>query len=162
MNDVSGTSRRPLSPGDQRANGLIFVRTDCPISNAYAPQINRLAREFGTKKIAFYIVYTMRDLSPAAARDHVKQYGLICPALIDRKHELVKAVGATVTPEVAIIGPEGKLIYRGRIDDLYAGLGKQRTVATTHEFRDALDAVVEGREPAVARAPAVGCAITED
>jgi hypothetical protein len=160
--DLTGVTRRPLDPGDNRANVLFFIRTDCPISNTYAPEINRLQKQYGPRKIGFFLVYTMRDLTTASAREHLKQYKLSPPAVIDRTHDLVKAVGATVTIEATVIGHDGSLIYRGRIDDLYAALGKQRTVPTTHELRDALDAVLEGKQPSVARSPAVGCAITDD
>ena len=49
-----------------------------------------------------------------------------CPVLLDRKHELVKACGATVTPETAVLSPQGKLLYRGRIDDRFARWGQMR------------------------------------
>lgn len=162
LTDLQGASHHPLSPGDDRASVLIFIRTDCPISNAYAPEINRLFKEYGPKKIAFYVVYAMKDLSDSDARQHVKAFGYSCPAIIDRRHELVNAVGATVTPEAAVIGHDGQLIYHGRIDDLFVALGRQRYQATTHELRDALDAVLVNREPAVTDSPAVGCAITRD
>lgn len=162
MTDLQGVPHQPLSPGDDRASVLIFIRTDCPISNTYAPEINRLAREYGPRKIAFYVVYAMKDLSDSDARQHVKAFGYSCPAIIDRGHELVNAVGATVTPEAVVIGHDGNFMYRGRIDDLFVALGRQRYEATTHELRDALDAVLVNRQPAVTDAPAVGCAITKD
>src|SRR4051812_12818781 len=155
--DVNGKVYEPLNPGESRANVLFFIRTDCPISNGYAPEITRLQKQYGPEKINFYLVYAVRDLNDSAAREHMKEYKLSGPAIIDRKHGLVKAVGATVTVEAAVIGREGKLLYLGRIDDLYAGLGKPRTVSTTHDLRDALDAVVQGKEPKVSRTEAVGC-----
>ena len=160
--DIDGKVCEPLNPGESRANVLFFVRTDCPISNGYAPEITRIEKQYGPEKINFYLVYAMKDLKEAAAREHMKEYKLAGSAIIDRKHELVKAVGATVTVEAAVLGREGKLVYLGRIDDQYEGLGKPRTVTTTHELRDALDAVVQGKEPKVSRTKAVGCAITED
>ena len=160
--DIDGKVCEPLNPEANRANVLFFIRTDCPISNGYAPEIMRIEKKYGPEKINFYLVYAMKDLSESAVREHLKEYKLAGPAIIDRKHELVKAVGATVTVEAAVIGHERKLLYLGRIDDLYAGLGKPRTVTTTHELRDALDAVVKGQEPKVSRTKAVGCAIAED
>ena len=65
--------------------------------------------EYGDRKIAFYVVYAMKDLSESDARQHAKAYGYSCPAIIDRRHELVDAVGATVTPEAAVIDPEERL-----------------------------------------------------
>ena len=86
--------------------------------------------------------------------------GLLCPVLIDRRHELIRQVGPRpVTPEAVVVAPDGTLAYRGRIDDLYAALGKRRYEATTHDLRDALDAVLAGKPVANPREPAVGCAI---
>ena len=159
--DLNGVQHQPLMVRGL-ASVLIFIRTDCPVSNAYAPQINRLIASYGSKAIEFYVVYPMRDLTEKEARAHVKSFGYDCPAMIDRKHELVDAVGASVTPEATVIGPDGKLIYRGRIDDWFVAVGRQRYQATTHELRDALDAIVAGKPPKIARTDAVGCAISKE
>jgi hypothetical protein len=159
LTDLNGIERRPLSPQDERAAVLIFIRTDCPISNTYAPEINRLMARYGPEKVGFFLVYAMKDLSESDARQHIKSYGYSCPAIIDRRHELVDAVGATATPEAAVIEHDGKLIYRGRIDDLFVALGRQRYQATTHELRDALDAVLADRPAPVRFTHPVGCAI---
>jgi hypothetical protein len=82
--------------------------------------------------------------------------------LIDRRHELVRQLGATVTPEAAVIGAHGELLYRGRIDDGYVSLGKRRFEATTHDLRDALEAVLAGKPVAAPRTATVGCAIGAD
>src|SRR6266478_3034201 len=82
--DIDGVVRRPLDLGENRAAVVIFVRTDCPISNQHAPEIRRLADEFGPKRIAFYLAYAARSLPVAEAREHAKQYGLSLPAMIDR------------------------------------------------------------------------------
>ena len=67
--------------------------------------------------------------------------------------------GATVTPTAVVLDREGAVRYRGRIDDFYAALGKPRRQATTHELRDALDAVLAGKPVAVPEAKALGCYI---
>jgi hypothetical protein len=162
LTDLQGVPRKPLSPAGADASVLIFIRTDCPISNTYAPEINLLVNKYGGRKIAFYVVYAMKDLSESDARRHVKAYGYSCPAIIDRRHELVDAVGATVTPEAAVINPNGEVVYRGRIDDLFVAIGRQRYHASTHDLRDVLDLILAGRPIAVARTPAVGCAIVKD
>lgn len=158
--DVTGTVRRPVDLGDAKAAVVIFISTDCPICNGYAPEINRMCREYEAKGVLFYLVHGDRDLSDASAKKHASDYGFTCPVLIDRKHELVRWAGATVTPEAAVIGPGG-LLYRGRIDDLYPALGKRRYEATTHDLRQALDAMLAGKPVAAPRTSAVGCAITD-
>lgn len=162
LTDLAGVIRHPLDIGTHRGAVIVFVRTDCPISNAYAPEIRRMVDQYAARGIDFYLVYAMKDLPEAEAREHATQYAYNCPTLIDRRHELVKALGATVTPEAFVLSAAGKVGYRGRIDDLFVGLGRQKNAPTTHELRDAVAAVAAGKEPPVDRAKAVGCAITED
>ncbi len=152
-------------PGDDPLPGaagtkavvLLFIARDCPVSNSYAPEIKRIIARYMTQKVAFTLVYPDPDTSLAAARRHAKDYGYICPLLLDPAHRLVRRAGATVTPEAAVFAPSGKLLYRGRIDDLYLGFGQRRFAATRHDLRDALDAVLAGRPVPVPRTQAIGC-----
>jgi len=159
--DIAGTSIEPLRPAG-RANVLIFVRTDCPISNSYAPIINRLAKTYADRGVVFYLVYTIRDLPIADAKAHLHAFGYTCPAVIDRQHELVKALGAIATPQAFVITPNGSTAYHGRIDDSFPALGKQRPQPTTHELEDAINAVLDGKQPRVSQTRAIGCAIADD
>jgi hypothetical protein len=159
--DITGMLRRPLELGDAKAAVVIFISVDCPISNGYAPEISRICGEYEPKGVAFYLVHADRELTDAAAKKHAADYGFTCPVLIDRKHELVRRVGATVTPEAVVIGTGGEVRYRGRIDDLYIALGKRQFDTTTHDLRNALDAVVAGKPVAVPRTAAVGCTISD-
>ena len=161
--DISGVVRQPLDRGSAKAVVLIFITTDCPISNGYAPEINRICKDYEGRGIGFYLVHADRELTDAAAKKHAADYGFTCPVLIDRKHELVHRLGATVTPEAVVIGAGGELPYRGRIDDLFVSLGKRRFEATTHDLpaQAALDAVLAGKPVAVPRTAAVGCAISD-
>ena len=51
-----------------------------------------------------------------------------------------------MSPEAAVFAADGSIKYRGRINDLYVDLGKKRNAATTHDLRDALDAVLAGSD----------------
>ena len=161
LTDVHGRAVDPLRPAGP-ANVLVFVRTDCPISNSYAPMINDLSKAYSGRGIVFYIIYTSRDLSLSDAQTHQKAFGYTCPAAVDRNHVLVKALGAIATPEAFVIAADGSTAYEGRIDDSFPSLGKQRPHPTTHELADAIDAVLAGTPPKVKRTRAIGCAITED
>jgi hypothetical protein len=57
------------------------------------------------------------------------------------------------------VGRTGELLYRGRIDDGYAALGKKRAVVTEHDLRDALDAIAAGKPVKKAKTKAIGCLI---
>jgi hypothetical protein len=139
---------------------LVFVRTDCPISNRYAPTIERLQAEYAGRA-AFWLVYPDNDESTEAIQKHLQEYGYVLPALRDPGHELVRMGQAEMTPEVAVIAGHGQLAYHGRIDNLYESIGRSRSAATTHELQDALDDVLAGKMPRISTAKAVGCYIVD-
>jgi len=155
--DLNGVSHRPLVRGDKLASVLIFYWHDCPISNGYAPELNRI---FSNRtNFAFYLVQTDRQLSSPAAKEHARQYELRMPILLDSQHQLVKLAKATATPEAVVLGKDLQVLYRGRIDNLVAALGKKRSTATEHDLLDALDDITAGRPVRKPETKAIGCLI---
>ncbi len=157
--DLEGRIQTPLSQPDQKATILFFVLPDCPISNAYAPEIKRIATEYRQRKIVSFVVYVDPDLTIDAARKHAKDYGYECPVICDPSLKLVQQTGVTIAPEVAVLDSNGKRLYRGRIDNLYAGLGKRRPQATEHDLRNTLDAILEGKPVPNETTRSIGCFI---
>lgn len=143
---------------DKRASTvLVFIATDCPIANGMAPELKKIQGDFGKKDVAFYRIYCDPTLDEAGIEKHGEEYGLAFPAVFDREQELVKLTGATITPEAVVYDREGKRVYRGRINNRYEDLGKYRQRATQHDLRDALEAVLSGREVRQAETKAIGC-----
>ncbi len=142
-----------------KATVLVFVSSTCPIANGYAPEINRLTEAYQERGIEFCLVHTETDLTQEEADRHLKDFGYKCAVLFDPRRKLVKQTGATITPEAAVLSPQGKLLYRGRIDDRFPAIGIQRDKPTKTELRDALDAILAGKEIAVPRTKAAGCFI---
>lgn len=150
---------------------LVFGAVDCPIANGYAPEIAAIAERCRAVGLRLLYVYPAEGQGLAEATDHARAYGLPTPVLLDGDHRLVDAVGATVTPEAAVVrigtrptapagdGESMEVLYRGRIDDQYPARGVRRIAATTHELRDAIEAVAAGRPVPSPRTPAVGCLI---
>lgn len=154
-------NRRPFLVTDfnrTRVACLFFVGTDCPISNAYAPEIGRIIHEYEAKGVSFYIIYADRELQPDAAAEHAKAFGFSGHLLLDPRLELAEALGATRMPEVVLLPPQGEAVYQGRIDDRYPAPGaKRREHPTRHDLREALTEFLAGQPISVPRAPAVGC-----
>jgi len=167
LKDVDGKACRPL--GAARARGargvvFLFVAIDCPISNGYSPEIERICDAYGKSDkrdgaFDFYFVHADPDLSVADARKHASDYGYACPVLMDPKKELAGKLGAVVTPEVFVVSTAGSLLYQGRIDDRYVGYGKLRAEPTKWDLRDALDAIAAGKPVATPVTKAIGCPI---
>jgi hypothetical protein len=138
---------------------LVFTTTDCPISNRYAPEIQRLAAKFeGSAR--FVLVYPVPRDSPALIRNHVGKFSYSLDTLRDVDQKLVKQTGVTVTPEVAVMQGD-RVLYRGRIDDRYIEFGKDRVKPTRHDLEDALTAVIAGKPVAQRETQAVGCYLSD-
>lgn len=138
---------------------LFFITTDCPISNGYVPEMNRIAKDYGSRGVRFYGVMTDTSVPVADVRKHVKDFGYVFPVLLDPTQVLVKFTNADTNPETAVIAPHGGMTYLGRIDNKVAGFGTQRPDATEHDLRDAIQATLAGKPVAKAVTTPIGCSI---
>ena len=141
--DIDGNDCHPFDAGNGKAAVVIFLSHDCPISNSYAPEIGRLYEAYANAGFRFSIVHPYVELSAADAKKHAIEFRL--PGTVIVSDTLAPVVEAKVTPEVAVVGPDGTILYRGRIDDKWAGYAKSRVEPNTRELRDALDAIGAGK-----------------
>lgn len=155
---------RPLNPfqvsTNTKAIAFFFITTDCPIANRYAPEIQRIAAEFNTNGVNFWLVYADPDTSVEAIRKHTNDYRYSIPVLRDLQHTLVKKSQVAVTPEAAVFLSTGKLIYSGRIDNRYLDFGKERPAPTKRDLQEVLRGLLRGDRISSLRQPAVGCSIS--
>jgi len=137
---------------------LVFVRSDCPISNRYAPELERIYEKYSADGIDFQAVYPERGLSSRDLERHQAEYGLKIPAVLDPDHHFVDLAKATATPEAAVFVRD-KLVYRGRIDNWYIDIGKSQPKPTEHSLEDVLRLISQGKVPAFRETKPVGCVI---
>lgn len=162
LQDVDGHTVDPFQPAaGRKAVVLLFVSTDCPISNRYAPVVHQLSDTYGAKGVQFWLVYPNPFDTPAGIRKHLADYAYKNGALLDPSHVLAKLANASVTPEAAVFDANGRELYHGRIDDRYVNLGLERPAPTRHDLEEALSAVVAGKPVPEASATAVGCFISD-
>jgi hypothetical protein len=158
--NLDGKPVDPFRPSTGKLVVLLFVRTDCPISNRYAPTIRKLHEEF-RGKADFWLVYPDAGESAGRIRTHGEQFHFVIPALRDVHRNLVKRSHATITPEAAVFDSAGKLVYHGRIDDWYEDFGRSRAAPTTQELDNAIRNTLEGKATVPDHANAVGCYISD-
>jgi peroxiredoxin len=145
--------------GQGRVHVVIFTRSDCPVSNRFAPEVRKLYDDFHAKGADFCLVYVDPSEKPSAIREHLRQYEYACPGLRDPEHTLVAQTGATVTPEAVVFDGSWQMTYRGRINDQYEELGKPRANSSKHDLRDAIEATLAGQPVAEPITKAIGCYI---
>jgi len=159
LRDVDGVEHRQTEWESKRAVVIFFTTTECPLSNGYIPEMNRLQKEYAARNVAFYAVEVDTTIADRDVRNHAKDFAIAYPVLIDKQQTLVRLTGATATPEVAVLSNKGALLYIGRIDNRVEDFDQHRNVITEHDLRNALDAVLAGRTVPPASTKIVGCAI---
>jgi hypothetical protein len=157
--DVNGSMHTPLSFGGRKAVVLVFVSPFCPISNAFTPEVNRMAEKYADQ-FAFYFVEADAGIKIDDAKKHAEMFEMKPPLLLDPKQQLVKLTKAKTTPEAVVLSAKGDILYQGRINDLYATQTKKLKEPTTHDLRVALDAIAAGRPVTTPLTKAIGCSIT--
>jgi hypothetical protein len=167
IRDIDGHVLKPFEPAGV-ADVLFFVATDCPISNSYAPEIQRICQHFGARGVSCSLIYEDVDTTASSealdqqVRTHLREYRYSgIAAAVDRSRAVATRAGATITPQAVVVDRAGRIRYRGRIDNFYAALGKPRQQVTEHDLGDALDAIVAGRPVAKANTQALGCRIAD-
>lgn len=156
--DLAGNARDPFA-SPTRARVFVFIRTDCPITNRYAPELQRLAGAF--PNVEFWMVYPDRTENSDAIRRQMMDFSFPGQILRDPRHDLVKRAHVTTAPEAAVFDSENHLMYHGRIDDLWVNPGISRPVARVHDLEDAISAVLGGRPVRLAETHAIGCTLAD-
>ncbi len=140
---------------------LVFYSTECPISNSYSPTLSTLMDAFPAKSVKWIGVCVDPDLSDSDAQTHARDFHLKLQIVRDRKGTLARKLGAKVTPEAFVIDTDGKVRYHGRIDDQFVARRQRNAVASHADLKDAITAVLSGKEVTAPVVAAVGCPLPE-
>jgi len=139
---------------------VIFTCDHCPFARGWEARIVALANGY-TKQGTGVILINANDPAQhdedglAGMQARVKASGLQVPYVVDDTSNVARAFGATVTPEAFLFDRRGKLVYHGTIDDNM----RQPDQAQHHYLKDALDAVLAGKPPALPETKSLGCSI---
>ncbi len=97
------------------------------------------------------------DNYPSDNWEHMLKRGTVMtyPYLYDQTQEVAKAWGAERTPEFYLLDGNGKITYRGRLDDS----PRDPNLSTTSELSDAIDALLADETPSITRTDSIGCSV---
>src|SRR5262245_22094949 len=158
LRDAGGKLVKPLEiGGDARGALFFFVLHDCPKANALAPEIARLAAAARERGVRPFVVYAEPDLELPAAASHAREFAYGCPALLDWNLSLARAVGASASPEAAIVLADRTVAYRGAVDDRTSPDGVSRPSPSRQYVREAVEALAAGKPVAEPLTRAIGC-----
>lgn len=162
ISHLSPAVRSRLAEPGVRVAVFYFASTDCPISNRYVPEIERLDLEYAGRGVRVWWVYPDPTDDAAAIAQHRRDFSIRGAVYPDAARSAVEMAHVTVTPEAAVFVVEGgalREVYHGRIDDRYIALGQERPEARRHELEMAIQAALEGKAAPAPEGPPVGCAI---
>jgi len=134
---------------------VMFIATKCPYSNAYNDRMRDLAAAYGKQGILFAGINSNKTEPAEEVIAHAKQHGFAFPIMKDAGNKVADLYDARHTPEIFVVDPEGKLRYHGRIDENYENPSK----VASPDLKNALDAMLAGRQIAKAETKAFGCSI---
>lgn len=169
---LPGVDGRDYTPADfagARVLVVVFTSNHCPTAQAYEGRLIQLVHDYRERGVAVVAInpnhaeavrldemgHTDLGDTFAELQERARHRGFNFPYLDDGpRQEVVTQFGARVTPHVFVFDAERRLRFRGRIDD-----SERADLARHHDLRDALDALLAGREPEVTTTRVFGCSV---
>lgn len=141
----------------------IFLSETCPICQNQTLTLRQLYDEYSGKGITFQGVFPNLEFSTdESIRKFARKYKIDFNLKRDEKQQLTNQLGATVTPQIYVVrNATQQVIYKGKTDNGFEGIGKKRQVITAHYLRDALQSILDNKPIAVNETTAVGCFIVK-
>ncbi|MCX6640154.1 MAG: thioredoxin family protein [bacterium] len=157
---VDGENYRLADFQDKQVLIVIFTCNHCPYAQAVEDRIIKLQRDFSQQSVQLVAVCSNDpDYVPADSFENLKKRWLEkdyrFPYLHDLGQDVARAFGAVCTPEFYVWGPDRKLAYHGRLDDNW----KEPLKVKKQDLREAVAALLNGKQPASEQIPSLGCSI---
>ncbi len=132
---------------------FVFLSAQCPVVKGYVERIQAVAKDYSGKGINFVGINSNSTEDLAWVKSNAEA-NYKFPMLIDSGNKVADKWGASVTPEVYFFDADGKLAYRGGIDN-----DRRGDNVTKNYLRDALDNALAGKAIAEKETNAFGCTI---
>ena len=146
--------------GEAEVLVVVFSCNHCPYVRAYEDRMVSLQREYTSLGVRLVAInsnetehYPDDDFNGMVARSKEKQFNFTY--IRDEDQSVATAYGATHTPEFFVFDKQRKLRYHGKFDDNY----QNPSVVKSKYVRDAIDAIIAGKEVPQAETFSIGCTI---
>ena len=123
---------------EKKATVVMFISTQCPVSNDYNERIVALYNDYKEQSVQFIGINSNRNESVEEIAEHNTTNKFSFLVLKDLRNELADKFGARRTPEVYLLDEKRILRYRGAIDN-------SQKSPETHYLRETLDLVIAGK-----------------
>lgn len=157
---VAGKAKSLRDFSGTKGTVVVFVSFDCPVSNSYAATLTELHKTYSAKGVGFVALVPTDDSVERVAKK-AAEFNLPFPVMSDSTRVAAEAFKAVVAPEAFVLDHNHILRYRGRIDNQFYGRLKRNPQVTEHDLRDALAALVSGKDVPTPATRAIGCHLEE-
>jgi peroxiredoxin len=133
---------------------IIFIATRCPISNSYNQRMNAIFSDYNGKGVRFVFINSNSNEPASEVAQHARSAAFLFPVYKDPENRVADRFGAMATPESYVIDAQGAVRYHGYIDD-----STNEARIKNRGLRNALDAVLAGKDAPAPETKAFGCTI---
>ena len=154
-------SQSPLKPYLENSEFLVlvFMSTECPLCRNYTLTLNQIAEKYDSTEVSVLAVFSASMDSAQSIKTFSEKYKTKFLTLTDIENNLVELLDANVTPESYLINRNGRILYKGKIDNWAITLGRQRTKVTQHYLLEALEEASQNKPITLKQTKAIGCMI---
>ena len=158
---VSGKTISLDTYKDSQALLVMFICQHCPFVKHVQNELSKIGRDYsqqplGIVAISANDVANYPDDSPEKLEQMAKELNFNFPICYDESQEVSKAYTAACTPDFFLFDAEGKLAYRGQLDDSRPSTD---IPVTGRDLRKAIDLVLQGKTVDFTQKPSIGCNI---
>ena len=157
--DLNGTIHSLEQNDGRRVRAFIFVSTECPISNGYIKTLNELDAKLANTVNGAEVFGVVSDptVTRTQVEKHFAEFKAEFPVLFDASGLLAQVLKPTHVPESFVLDRDGKVVYRGAIDNSWEAIGRRRPMAENEFLSDAIKSASDGKPVAIAETKPVGC-----
>lgn len=161
LNSVSGNELESESYFGNRIRVLMFICAHCPYVLAIEDRMLQLAHSYAHIDEIRFLVICSNDFtehsedSPSELKARTERLNYPFPYLVDEDQSLARALDVQCTPEFYVYDSLNQMAYHGRLDDNW----KDANSVSNHELKEAIDALLNGKQPNALQYPSIGCSI---
>jgi thiol-disulfide isomerase/thioredoxin len=153
--DVSGNKPRKSafdSHQNTKPTAYVFMSKTCPWCRLYEKRLAKMSAAYGKRGLRFIIVYPTRKTPAEQKIAYHKKSGFSVPMVNDKNASIAALLRITKTPEIVLVAKDGKIVFRGGIDD---SPRSEEKVEKAY-LKTACDDLIAGRKVSVTSAPLYG------
>lgn len=160
LKDISGKEVTLKKAMEENGLLVMFSCNTCPVVKGYQPRTNEICNYALGKKVGVILLNSNEGGREGGdSYDAMKTYGNSNTYkwfyAVDKDNVLADVFGASRTPECYLFDKNGKLVYKGAIDDN----PEDADDVKVKYLKEALDASVAGKEVGTKETRSVGCGI---